>query len=673
MTSKEQKQKIVNRLKKLANLINEHNYHYHTKDKPIISDNEFDQLVKENLELEIKFPKLKLKISPNNRVGGEIKNKFIKSTHLSPMHSLSNGFNEKDLIDFDERIKKFLNIENNYKLEYLCEPKIDGLSLNLTYKKGNLICAATRGDGRTGENVINNISNIKNIPKKLRNDYPDLLEIRGEVFITKSDFESINSKLDESNKFANPRNAAAGSLRQLDYHISNSRPLKFLAHGVGQSSENYLKFDDFYNNIERFGVKTNLLNLKTSNLKSVYNFYKKINSKRSGIEYDIDGIVIKLNNMLSQKRLGIVGKNPRWSIALKFSAEKATTKIKNIDFQVGRTGSITPVARLESINLGGVMISNATLHNFHEIKKKDIQIGDIVEIQRAGDVIPQVLRVIKKNNNNNLIIKPPKKCPVCGSATFKEKDEAVLRCINTYGCYAQKISQIIHFIGKKALNIDGFGEKQVKQFFNLKLINNIYDIFFLKQHKNQIQNLEGWGKLSLENLLDSIEKSKNINLDKFIYSLGIRFIGEINAEILANEFKTIDNFLSLSKNTEVLSNIDGLGPKAVSSIKNYYSYDSNLTLTKKLSKILNIKEKKIQNNESFFNGKNIVFTGTLNSISRDEAKYKAKEVGAKILSTVSKNTDYVIIGEKAGSKAKKAKELNLNILSEEEFLKKINV
>jgi len=673
MTIKGKKQKIINRLNKLADLINTYNYHYHTKDKPIISDKEFDQLVKENLELEIKYPELKLKTSPNDRVGGEIKNKFIKSTHLSPMHSLSNGFSEKDLIDFDERIKKFLNLENKDRLEYICEPKIDGLSLNLTYKYGNLICAATRGDGKTGENVTKNISNIKNIPKKLRNDYPDLLEIRGEVFITKSDFESINSKLDENNKFANPRNAAAGSLRQLDYNISNSRPLKFIAHGIGQSSKNYLKFDDFYNNIEKLGVKRNFLNLKTSNLSSVYNFYKKIDSERSSLEYDIDGIVVKLNNMLSQKRLGIIGKNPRWSIALKFSAEKATTIIKNINFQVGRTGSITPVARLESINLGGVIISNATLHNFDEIKKKDIQIGDKVEIQRAGDVIPQVLRVIKKNNNKNLSIKPPKKCPVCGSATFKEKDEAVLRCINTYGCYAQKISQIIHFIGKKALNIDGFGEKQVKQFFDLKLIDNIFDIFFLKQQKNKIQNLEGWGKLSLENLLDSIEKSKTISLEKFIYSLGIRFIGEVNAEVLANEFKNIDNFVSSSKNTDVLSNIDGLGPKAVSSIKNYFSYDVNLTLIRKLSKVLNIREKKIQSNESFFNGKRIVFTGTLNSISRDEAKHKAKEVGAKILSAVSKNTDYVIIGEKAGSKAKKAIELNLNILSEEEFLEKINV
>jgi len=372
-----------------------------------------------------------------------------------------------------------------------------------------------------------------------------------------------------------------------------------------------------------------------------------------------------------QKRLGIVGKNPRWSLALKFSAEKAKTLIKDIDFQVGRTGSITPVARLESVNIGGVIISNATLHNFDEIRKKNIQIGDVVEIQRAGDVIPQVLRVTKKNTNKTKNIEPPKKCPVCGGATYKEKNEAVLRCTNTYGCYAQKISQIIHFISKKALNIDGFGEKQAKQFYDLKIISNIVDIFLLEKNKNIIENLEGWGSLSFTNLISSIDKSKTINLDKFIYSLGIRFIGEINAEILAKEFKNIDNFISLSDNTSALANIDGLGPKAISSIIEYFSHTQNLSLIKKLSKILDIKNNIISNSKNFFNNKSIIFTGTLKSISRDEAKHMAKEVGAKILSSVTKNTDYVIVGDKAGSKEKKARELNLNIFSEKDFLKKI--
>jgi DNA ligase (NAD+) len=664
-------QKIIKRLKDLAKLINKHNHHYHNEDKPKISDAEYDKLVRENLELESKYPYLKLPESTSSKVGSKIQNKFIKSSHLSPMHSLANGFNENDLAEFDERVKKFLNIKSGKDLEYICEPKIDGLSLNLTYRNGILETAATRGDGKIGENVSKNIQNIKNIPLKLKGKYPELIEVRGEVFLTKSDFQKINSNLENQNKFSNPRNAAAGSLRQLDYNISRSRPLKFLAHGIGVSSKDFIKFNKFYENLESFGIARNTLFLKTSDLELIYQFYKQVDSKRSSLDYDIDGLVVKLNNLSDQKRLGIVGKNPRWSLALKFSAEKAKTLIKNIEFQVGRTGSITPVARLESVNIGGVIISNATLHNFDEIRKKDIQIGDVVEIQRAGDVIPQVLKVIKKNTNNFKRIEIPKKCPVCGGDTYKEKNEAVLRCTNTYECYAQKISQIIHFISKKALNIDGFGEKQVKQFYNLKIISNIVDIFLLERNKNIIENLEGWGSISFKNLISSINKSKTINLDKFIYSLGIRFIGEINAEILAKEFKNIDNFILLTDNTSALANIDGLGPKAVTSIIEYFSHSQNLSLIKKLSKILNIKNNLVSNSKNFFNNKSIIFTGTLKSISRDEAKHMAKEVGAKILSSVTKNTDYVIVGDKAGSKEKKARELNLIIFSESDFLKKI--
>ncbi len=671
MKYKKDEEKVIKRLKELSFLIKKHNHHYHSQDKPIITDNEYDKLVKENLDLENRFQQLKLKSSPNNIVGSKVLKKFKKSNHLSPMHSLANGFNEIDLQEFDERIKKFLSLDIKENLEYICEPKIDGLSLNLTYENGHLISAATRGDGNIGEDVSKNITNIKNIPKKLKNKYPDLIEIRGEVFITKLDFEKINLELDEKNKFSNPRNAAAGSLRQLDYNISRSRPLKFLAHGIGKSSKDYLEFDSFYKGIEAFGIKRSKLYLKTFNLESVYKFYEDIDKKRSNLDYDIDGIVVKLNNLSKQRRLGVVGKNPRWSIALKFSAEKATTLIKNIEFQVGRTGSITPVARLESVNLGGVVISNATLHNFDEIKKKNIQIGDIVEIQRAGDVIPQVLKVLEKNKNDNIPIKIPTKCPVCRSPAYKEKKEAVLRCSNTYGCYAQKISQIVHFISKKALNIDGFGEKQAKQLFDLKLISNASDIFFLQKHEKIIKNLEGWGELSFENLISAIEKSKTIYLDKFIYSLGIRFIGEINAEILAKEFKNINNFLSSSHDVKLLTNVDGLGPKAITSIKEFFSYEKNKTLIQKLSKILDIKENIIHSKKNFFNGKNIIFTGTLNTISREEAKHKAKEVGAKILSNVSINTDYVIVGDKPGSKAKKANELKLKILNEKQFLSKI--
>ena len=672
MNKKEDIKKIKNRIKLLAKLINEHNIHYHQNDKPIISDGEFDKLIIENSLLEKKYPNLKLKNGPNENVGGKLKNKFKKIKHKLPMLSLANAFNSKDIEDFDERVKKYLNIELGKKLDYICEPKIDGLSLNLTYRDGTLISAATRGDGLIGEDVTKNIINIKNIPNKLKGKFPNYVEIRGEVFLTKKDFENINSKLDKQNKFANPRNAAAGSLRQLNVNISKSRPLKFLAHGIGYSSYEFSYFDEYYENLEKWGIKKNNINLKTSNRQAIFELYNSINETRSNLDYDIDGLVIKLNNILNQKRLGNVGKNPRWAIALKFSAEKAKTIIKEIDFQVGRTGSITPVARLQSINLGGVIISNATLHNFDEIKKKNIQIGDTVEIQRAGDVIPQVIKVIKKSNKVNKLITPPKKCPVCGSKTFKEQNEAVLRCINIYGCYAQKISQIIHFVSKKGLNIDGFGEKQVKQFYDLKFIKDVSDIFILKNLKLKIQNLEGWGTLSFNNLINSIENSKNIDLDKFIYSLGIRFIGEVNSEILAKEFKNLPNFILASKKTDILSNIDGLGPKAINAIKDFFSYNQNISLLEKLSTCLDINENKIENINNFFNGKNLVFTGSLINISRDEAKYLAKKVGAKILSSVSKTTDYVIIGEKAGSKSQKAKELNINTLTEDEFLKKIN-
>ena len=490
--------------------------------------------------------------------------------------------------------------------------------------------------------------------------------------MTKNDFEKINSKLNEKDKFANPRNAAAGSLRQLDVNISKSRPLQFLAHGIGDSSQEFDYFDEFYKNLEKWGIKRNNIYLKSNEIFSIFEFYKNTSDIRGDLDYDIDGLVVKLNSILNQKRLGNVGKNPRWAIALKFSAEKAKTIIKEINLQVGRTGSITPVARLKSINLGGVMISNATLHNFDEIKKKNIKIGDTVEIQRAGDVIPQVLRVVRKSKKSTKLISPPKECPVCGGNTFKEVNEAVLRCQNTYGCYAQRISQIIHFVGKKALNIDGFGEKQVKQFYDLKLIEDVSDIFNIQNHRLEIENLEGWGQLSFNNLINSIETSKTIDLDKFIFSLGIRFIGEVNSEILAKEFKNIKNFIFASKNTDTLSNIDGLGPKAVSSIKEFFSYKQNILLLEKLANYLNINESKLSNIDNFFNRKNIVFTGSLTSISRDEAKYLAKKVGAKIQTAVSKNTDYVIIGEKAGSKEKKAKELKINTLTEDEFLKKIN-
>ena len=409
-------------------------------------------MIKENNFLEKKFPSLILKNSPNKKVGGSVSKKFLKSTHYTPMLSLSNAFNQEDLKEFIERLRKFLNIDYTKKIEFINEPKIDGLSINLVYEKGNLKIASTRGDGYQGENVTKNVLTIKEIPLKLKgSNIPDLIEIRGEIFLTKNDFNTLNYKLNSNEKFSNPRNAAAGSLRQIDSEITKQRPLHFLAHGLGFSSKKYEQLLNFYFDLKQWGIPTSNL-IEISNLDNeMMEYYEKINKKRNEIKYDIDGIVFKLNDIVLQSRLGSVGKNPRWAIALKFLAEKTNTVIKKIELQVGRTGAITPVARLKPVNISGVVVSNATLHNFDEIIKKDIRVGDIVEIQRAGDVIPQVVKVIKKSSNRNSQVIIPKYCPVCGSKTIRENTEAVIRCENNIDCKAQILGQLKHFISKKGL------------------------------------------------------------------------------------------------------------------------------------------------------------------------------------------------------------------------------
>ena len=663
---------IIKRLKELANEIEKHNNLYHNLDKPIISDAEYDDLIKENNKLENKYPDLILKNSPNYLIGSKVKSKFVKINHKSQMYSLSNAFNKNDILEFIKKTNKFLNNPINTNFKFLCEPKIDGLSLNLSYKNGKLISAATRGDGLVGEDVTENIKNINDIPKKLDRNFPDFIEVRGEVFINKEDFLKINYNLKNSEKFANPRNAAAGSLRQLDTSISHNRPLKFIAHGIGKCSINYNTIEEYYQDLKIWNIPISKLSKYCYSVDDIIEQYKKINDKREKIKYDIDGLVIKINDNAIQKRLGYVGKNPRWAIALKFSAEKANTSIQAIDFQVGRTGAITPVARLKPINIGGVIVSNASLHNFDEINKKNINVTDIVEIERAGDVIPYVTKLIKKINISNKKVIAPSRCPICNSKTVREIDEAVIRCSNKYGCYSQKIGQLIHFISKKSLNIDGFGEKQIKQFFDLKLIKRYEDIFKLQDYKEKIIDLDGWGKQSFNNLINSIEDSKKITLDKFIYSLGIRYIGEINSEILADDFEDIKELIKSVNDIERLNNIDGLGPKAISSVIEYFSNNDNLSSLDNLQKILQIskKDKILKNN--YFSNKNLVFTGSLNTLSRDEAKYIAKMNGAKILSTVSKNTDFIILGDKAGSKAQKAKALGIKVMTEKEFISKVN-
>ncbi len=665
--------KIVKKLKELAQKIKKHNILYHQKDSPKITDGEFDELIKENNELEKKYPHLILKESPNNSLGTQLSNKFEKIEHKAKMLSLANAFNKKDLEDFTDRIKKFLNKDSTYKIDFISEPKIDGLSLNLYYQKGKLNSATTRGDGSIGENVIKNIDNIKDIPKELvSSNVPAEIEIRGEIYLEKKDFFELNSKLSDSEKFSNPRNAAAGSLRQLDPNITKNRPLKFIAHGLGYSDKKYVSIENFYNDLKLWKIPLSKLIEKVDTINLMYNFYKKIENIRGKINYDIDGIVYKVNDYSIQNRLGFVGKNPRWAVALKFSAEKTSTKILEIDFQVGRTGAITPVARLETVNIGGVLVSNASLHNFDEIEKKDIRINDLVEIQRAGDVIPQVIKVIKKSNNRSNKIIFPKYCPTCKSPTIKEKDEAILRCTNLNDCKDQIIGQLIHFSSKKSLNIDGFGEKQIKQFYELKFIKKIEDIFSIQKYEKKIIALNGWGDLSFKNLIIAINNSKNIDLDKFIFSLGIRYIGETISKLLAKEFLNINEFRKNMNNKDRLLLIDGLGPKAINSLLNFFKRKNNLLTVNKLIEIIKVNDFKEINKLSFFNNKNIIFTGTLKKMSREECKYLAHQLGAKITSSVSKNTDFLIVGEKPGSKFKKAKELKINILTEEDWIKKTN-
>ncbi|PPR43579.1 MAG: DNA ligase [Alphaproteobacteria bacterium MarineAlpha5_Bin11] len=663
--------KALNELKSLSIQIKKYNDAYHKYDKPIISDHKFDELIKKNNELEKKFPYLRLKTSPNEYVGSKVLNKFSKINHKLPMLSLGNAFNENDLIEFIKRIKKFLKNEKII-LEFSCEPKIDGLSINLTYKEGVLISAATRGDGLIGENVTENIKTIKNIPQKINtNNFPSLIEIRGEIFLEKKDFILLNSKLDDKEKFSNPRNAAAGSIRQLDINITKARPLKFVTHGVGFISKEYLSLKKLYNDMSLWGFAPSKYLKFSTKLKEMLRYHSDLNLKRSLINYDIDGIVFKLNDIELQKRLGFVGKNPRWAIAYKFESVKAFTKINSIDLQIGRTGAITPVARLEPVNIGGVVVSNATLHNFDEINNKDIRENDIVEIQRAGDVIPQILRVSKKLSKRNKAYKHPVNCPICDSILIKDEDGVIYRCLNYYKCKAQIIERLIHFVSKKAFNIDGMGEQQIKLFWNRKFIKNASDIFNIDKFKNEIIELEGWGKLSYNNLINNIEKSKSINIEKFIYALGIRFVGETTSQILSKYFDSIESLIKSAKNIKELEDIDGLGPKVIKSISEFIDNKDNIDEIRKIASNCQVIKRKEKFTKSIFNNKTVIFTGKLNEMSREEAKKRALDLGAKIASSISKNTDYLIYGENAGSKLNKAKELKISTLSEKKWLSMI--
>lgn len=659
-------------------LIEKLNKAYYHNDKPLVSDAEYDRIKNDILDFEKKNPKIIDKNSPTKKVGFTPSEKFSKVKHLVPMLSLDNAFTKDDVEDFLKKIRNYLNFEKDYPIELTAEPKIDGISASLIYKNNKIIRGLSRGDGEYGEDITENLLTIKDIPQILHVESIDKeFEIRGEVYIGKKDFVKIK------NDFANPRNAAGGSLRQKDSKKTASIPLRFFAHSVGNIDEKKFKTHvNFLNFCKKIGFKINPLTQTFSSIDELIKGYRHIEEIRSSLDYDIDGIVYKVNDLALQKRLGSLSSSPRWAIAHKFSSEKAITVVRKIEIQVGRTGALTPVAKLDPVNVGGVLVSNATLHNQDEIIRKDIRLNDTVIIQRAGDVIPQVVEVIKsKRDKNSKKFIFPEKC-LCGRPAVNDFNEtskkldAVKRCTDTgFNCEFMAREKIKHFVSKEALDIEGFGKKIVEDFWLLNFIRLPQDIFTLDYKK--IEKLEGWGELSVNNLKTAIDKSKDISLIKFIYSLGIRHIGLENAKNLSRYFISIKNFLKLC-NSDLLMNeinnlneIDGIGETQVESLVNFFKDKKNNKVVYELSKILNIQdfvEKKI---DSFFSGKNIMFTGGFSTMSRSEAKSLAETLGAKILSSVNKKLDYLVIGltKPTKNKVDKAKELGVKIIEEKEWLK----
>ena len=668
------KSEIISRFKKKIKLIKYHNIQYFNLDSPKISDAEYDKLKKELISLEEKNSFLKELNLLKNIIGAIPANKFKKIKHLKPMLSLSNAFDEKDMSDFIKKVQNFLNIKGKY-IELFSEPKIDGISATLIYEKGILSKGLSRGDGIIGEDILENLKTISKIPKKIIDqDVPEILEIRCEIFISKSDFQKIKKD------FANPRNAAGGSLRQKNPKETAKIPLKYFAYGFGEVEP--MKFStqsNFLKKISDWGFVINPLSQLVNRVKEIEIQHKKIDSLRSSLDYDIDGIVFKVNDLSLQKRLGNTSNAPRWAIAYKFSAEKAITKIKNITIQVGRTGAITPVAKVEPVTVGGVVVSNATLHNEDEILRKDIRIGDTILIQRAGDVIPQVVSVdISKRKKESKKFTFPTKC-LCGSTTKKEfskstkKEDAVRRCQKGYDCKYIAKEKLKHIVSKEAFNIEGLGKKVVDHFWNLKLIKEPSDIFMLDYKK--IRNLEGWGEISIENLKNAVSKSKKINLEKFIYSIGIRHIGQENAKILATFFVSIKEFSKLfdgKKRKNILKNLlelDGIGETQVEAIKNFFSNELNIKIIKNLIKELNINDYTLKNKSGKFSNKKLMFTGGFQNISRSEAKSIAENNGAKVLGSISKKLDMLVVGSSKPTKKKidKAKEFEIKIITEKEW------
>ena len=670
---------LIKKFKEKVKELKKHNILYFNQDKPIISDAEYDNLKKELIRIEKSNKSIKRLNLLSNIVGAPPTNKFKKFSHLKPMLSLSNAFDKNDMNDFIKKIKNFLNIQDD-DIEIFSEPKIDGISATLIYENGVLTRGLSRGDGKVGEDILENLKTIKTIPKNINiKDIPKLLEIRCEIFIGKKDFTKIKDK------FANPRNAAGGSLRQKDPRQTARMPLKYFAYGFGAVEPMIFKTQsEFLEKISKWKFITNPSVKTLRGLEEIENQHTKLDKERSSLDYDIDGLVYKINDLKLQKRLGNTSNSPRWAIAYKFSAEKAETRIKNIIIQVGRTGAITPVAKVEPVTVGGVVVSNATLHNEDEIKRKDIRIGDTIIIQRAGDVIPQVVSIDKskrKKNSKSFIF--PSKC-LCGAETKKEfskntnKEDAVRRCLKGYECKFTAKEKLKHIVSKDAFNIDGLGKKVIEQFWDLNLIKEPSNIFEIDY--NKIKNLEGWGELSINNLKKAIKKSQIISLDKFIYSIGIRHIGQENAKILASFFISIKEFSKLfdpKYRKKILINLvdlDGIGETQIQSIENFFINETNTRIIKDLINKLNIKNYAVLISDGKFSNKKLMFTGGFKNMSRSEAKEIAENNGGKVLGSISKNLDFLVVGNAKPTKSKieQAKQLNIKIILENDWNKILN-
>jgi DNA ligase (NAD+) len=676
-------------LTRLALEIAMHDERYYQKDAPTVSDAEYDKLRKRSDAIEARFPELVTSESPSQKVGSQPSRAFAKVQHAVPMLSLGNAFSDEDVTDFVGRVRRFLNLPAEEFPDIVAEPKIDGLSLSLRYIDGELVTAATRGDGFEGEDVTANVRTIKDVPHKLKGkNIPAVCEVRGEVYMMREDFLALNKKQAEADDtvFANPRNSAAGSLRQKNVAITASRPLKFFAYAWGEMSEMPAPMQ--FKMVEwlgRAGFVINPLMTLCHSVDDLLAFYGKIGAERAALPYDIDGVVYKVDRLDWQQRLGFVSRSPRWAIAHKFAAEQATTVLEKIDIQVGRTGSLTPVARLAPVTVGGVVVQNATLHNEDEIARKDIREGDTIAIQRAGDVIPQVVSVLlDKRSKHSKPYSFPHTCPICGSHAVREEGEVVRRCVGTFICPAQAVERLKHFVSRLAFDIDGLGEKQIQEFYEEGRIMQPVDIFTLRKRdsraEKKLADREGYGETSVRNLFDAIDARRTIPLHRFVFALGIRHVGEGNAKLLARHYHTIDHFreamVAAGKGAHAdneayqeLTSIEGVGPIVAEAIVEFFAEQRNVkAMDDLLSELTEVLPAEKARTDSPVAGKTVVFTGSLTKFTRDEAKAQAERLGAKVAGSVSKKTDYVVAGEDAGSKLTKAKELGVAVLSEDEWL-----